>query len=441
MTLRSFALPLLSALSVLAFAGCAADTEPTTDDAADESSEALSANAWRHQPGFDLSCTSGVKNVVSPTSRRHYYSFAGDVSKTTSFDLRGTWPNAWGATMIVTDLSGKVLGSATNWKDNSVGVTVSFESDAKHFVYVSPAVYWKVGHKYGYTLSASCEANGSCNDAGDCKTGQACAMPVCIKAPCNVLGTCVDAAYCAEYTTKDGRFYAKNFTSYDAAKFWTQQDPELDTSDVRKGHCDEQLACAEIYAPVCGTPVSTNEPTNFGNACEFQNAIRSAAGTTGESKGKWTAGACPDVDFCAVVTFTSSGYDYVYAQNANSEADAQKWIDDFAQPGKTGTVLAGPCDQPTACPALYKPVCGIVKNGGKHTYSNACAFAAAVKADAGGEAPDYSKGYASAGKCTCDYNDPARSYIVKSAEQCKAVKFACAVGKSPFFDECGCGCE
>jgi len=30
--------------------------------------------------------------------------------------------------------------------------------------------------------------------------------------------------------------------------------------------------------------------------------------------------------------------------------------------------------------------------------------------------------------------------VAKSAEACKAVRFACTQGKHAFFDDCGCGC-
>lgn len=43
--------------------------------------------------------------------------------------------------------------------------------------------------------------------------------------------------------------------------------------------------------------------------------------------------------------------------------------------------------------------------------------------------------------CVCDYSDPQRKWVSRSAEQCKLVKFACEVGQRPFFNSCGCGCE
>jgi hypothetical protein len=41
----------------------------------------------------------------------------------------------------------------------------------------------------------------------------------------------------------------------------------------------------------------------------------------------------------------------------------------------------------------------------------------------------------------CDYNNPSRRWVAKSAEQCKLVRFACESGTQYFGNECGCGCE
>lgn len=39
----------------------------------------------------------------------------------------------------------------------------------------------------------------------------------------------------------------------------------------------------------------------------------------------------------------------------------------------------------------------------------------------------------------CNRND--REYVATDAASCAAVRFFCADGMTPFFDECGCGCE
>jgi hypothetical protein len=40
----------------------------------------------------------------------------------------------------------------------------------------------------------------------------------------------------------------------------------------------------------------------------------------------------------------------------------------------------------------------------------------------------------------CSYNDPNKTYVSKDPVQCMAMLFMCAAG-TPFFDDCGCGCE
>jgi hypothetical protein len=41
----------------------------------------------------------------------------------------------------------------------------------------------------------------------------------------------------------------------------------------------------------------------------------------------------------------------------------------------------------------------------------------------------------------CRRNDPTRSYVSRSPDQCRAISFRCVEGKRPFFNECGCGCQ
>lgn len=37
-------------------------------------------------------------------------------------------------------------------------------------------------------------------------------------------------------------------------------------------------------------------------------------------------------------------------------------------------------------------------------------------------------------------NDPTKTYVATSAEECAVIRFYCAEG-TPFFDSCGCGCQ
>ena len=42
----------------------------------------------------------------------------------------------------------------------------------------------------------------------------------------------------------------------------------------------------------------------------------------------------------------------------------------------------------------------------------------------------------------CDYEEnDIRKYVMKDPEECDTVMFLCVPRRTPFFDECGCGCE
>lgn len=41
----------------------------------------------------------------------------------------------------------------------------------------------------------------------------------------------------------------------------------------------------------------------------------------------------------------------------------------------------------------------------------------------------------------CGCEEPGRRYVSRDPEECKVVFFLCEEGFTPFFDECGCGCE
>jgi hypothetical protein len=145
--------------------------------------------------------------------------------------------------------------------------------------------------------------------------------------------------------------------------------------------------------------------------------------------------------YCGTTTIPGASPTF-YAKNFGSKSEASDWLSTYFPNGENTQIWEGSCDQPKACIKIYKPVCGVVKYYEPNTYGNSCEFEAAVMGDAGAEGE--SKGYYSEGACeapTCDYNDPNKSYVAQSPEQCQLVKFFCEEGKQPFFDECGCGCE
>lgn len=40
----------------------------------------------------------------------------------------------------------------------------------------------------------------------------------------------------------------------------------------------------------------------------------------------------------------------------------------------------------------------------------------------------------------CNYNDPTRSYVARTSQECALVMAACIPGRTWFNDACGCGC-
>ncbi|MBN1204349.1 MAG: hypothetical protein JXB05_05445 [Myxococcaceae bacterium] len=50
-------------------------------------------------------------------------------------------------------------------------------------------------------------------------------------------------------------------------------------------------------------------------------------------------------------------------------------------------------------------------------------------------------GTGGSGKPQCDYGDPTMDYISRDPEQCAAILFQCPAGSTPFFSDCGCGCQ
>jgi hypothetical protein len=44
-------------------------------------------------------------------------------------------------------------------------------------------------------------------------------------------------------------------------------------------------------------------------------------------------------------------------------------------------------------------------------------------------------------KDSCKKKDPIRIYVSRDPKECAYIRFQCLPGFTPFFDECGCGCE
>lgn len=203
---------------------------------------------------------------------------------------------------------------------------------------------------------------------------------------------------CAEYTTSDGRFYAKNFPSGDEAEAqaWIAAEPQVVSSGYGIGTCVamNEKPCDPQDPPVCGLPVETNVAGNYASLCEYRKVVREFAGTVGESKGKFLEGACQP--YCAVATFTENDTSFVYVQTFLWLELADEWLASTF-PNADHRVETGSCGaQPQCVVAMYAPVCGTVRDLAPVTYDAPCLFANAVMKDAGDNG---SKGYYTKGEC------------------------------------------
>lgn len=431
------------ALSALV-CGCAASTEAPEDA---EPTSALGdassfAGGWRYfQTDFGCQAPS-LKNVVQPKSRRHVYHFNAATSTHTTFELSASWPKGLGAFLMLADANGKLV----DWSystGNQTTLDVELAGAGSYWLFVSPVWYEKLHSAYSYSLTAACSKE--CAADADCGAGKACALPQCKQAPCKS-GVCVDQPLCAEYTTSDGRYYAKNFAGSDlaAAKQWVAADPEVESSGVNVGSCESlnTKVCPDTDPPVCGVPIATDKEATFASLCELQKVVRGAAGATGESKTKYWEGACP-AGYCAIGWLAPPDVNSptVYAKNFGSKGAAESWLASSLPNLQSSEILNGHCDQPLACMTLYKPVCGVVKSSAEHTYSNECGFQGAVMNDAGSAGE--SKGYYTAGACqpACDYTNPKQVWMAQSTAKCMLIKFYCTPPATMFGNECGCGCE
>jgi hypothetical protein len=204
---------------------------------------------------------------------------------------------------------------------------------------------------------------------------------------------------CAEYTTTDGRFYAKNFAAgQDAeAQAWVAADPQVFSSGIGIGTCGamNEKPCDPQDPPVCGIPAKTDVAANYASLCEYRKVIRDFADQDGESKGKFTEGPCQE--YCATARFVEEDRTYFYAQSFLWQESAQAWLDSAFAAGTDKIIAPGLCGaQPECVTFMYAPVCGTVRDLQPATYDAPCRFFNAVTKDAGsGE----SKGWYTAGSC------------------------------------------
>lgn len=203
---------------------------------------------------------------------------------------------------------------------------------------------------------------------------------------------------CAEYLTTDGRFYAKNFAPGQEAEAeaWVAADPQVFASGIGIGTCGamNEKPCDPQDPPGCGIPAKTDVAGNYASLCEFRKVIRTYADEDGESKGKFTEGAC--TEYCAWARFNEGDRAFVYAQSFLNEDNAWQWLNATFLNGEK-MVVPGLCGAQQECVVfMYAPVCGTVRDLQAATYDAPCRFVDAVLKDAGAGG---SKGFYDLGEC------------------------------------------
>ncbi len=112
---------------------------------------------------------------------------------------------------------------------------------------------------------------------------------------------CLSCRFCAIGSFDGPAFYAQNFWDYDDAKQFLATLTSAKTTEIVSGPCDVDLACPDLFDPLCAQVSGDDKPRTFGNTCELLAATRQAAGSfePGAAKsGTLHPGVCGD-DTCA----------------------------------------------------------------------------------------------------------------------------------------------
>jgi hypothetical protein len=207
------------------------------------------------------------------------------------------------------------------------------------------------------------------------------------------------------------------------------------------GHADEPgvcrprpEVCPEIYAPVCGC-----DGVSYANECQAH-----AAGVAASSDGACAEcttdqdcphGACVIEATCAGLDCPPPAPNQCSICGDGSEPLCRRAIEPCPD-GQVREVVDncfGRCVDRVSCEAQGCEYEGATYEFGEHfPASDGCNECVCAE---DGSAQCTLK------LCACDYADPNRSYVSRDPDECALIRFLCAPGNQPFFDDCGCGCE
>jgi hypothetical protein len=198
-----------------------------------------------------------------------------------------------------------------------------------------------------------------------------------------------------EYAPVVNFFYVVNvppvFATKAEAEEWARGLADNARLTWTDGPCTPPDACAQLVEPVCGSLVN-EPPKTWGNSCELESMMLSAAGTDGYAKGSSVDGECPET-YCGAAQII--GGDQVsrlyYAENFASREEADEFA--WGQPDtEDGRSFLAPCSKVTQkCAPGDEAICGVWLYDPEKTYACAAELRQVIRDAAGTEGR--SKGY------------------------------------------------